>query len=59
MAGRLLEAPEIMARHGMSKNDVELLKHYFFADRQLVDPARLRAVLADLAPSRARAEGAS
>ena len=49
-ADRLLEAPEIMARHGMSKNDVELLKHYFFADRQLADPARLRAVLADLAP---------
>jgi hypothetical protein len=50
VADRLLEAPEIMARHGMSKNDVELLKHYFFADRQLADPARLRAVLADLAP---------
>ena len=38
VAGRLLEAPEIIARLGMSKNDVELLRNYFFADRQLQTP---------------------
>jgi hypothetical protein len=48
---RLLAQPDVMARHGLSRNDVELISSWFFVDRQIADPARLRAILMELGPS--------
>jgi hypothetical protein len=48
---RLLAQPDVMARHGLSRNDVELISGWFFVDRQIADPAQLKAVLRELNPS--------
>ncbi|MEP6632909.1 MAG: hypothetical protein ABJA62_01735 [Luteimonas sp.] len=45
---RLRQRPDIMARYGYSDNDINLITHWFFVDRNLVDPARLKAVLNEL-----------
>ncbi|MBK0391931.1 hypothetical protein [Ramlibacter algicola] len=45
----LLKArPEILARHGLSLNDVDLIRGWFFADPVLVEPNRLREVVREL-----------
>ncbi|NML47782.1 hypothetical protein HHL11_28800 [Ramlibacter sp. G-1-2-2] len=51
-AQRLVARPDLLARHGFSVNDVEMVGSWFFADPALVDPTRLRAVLADLGEAR-------
>jgi hypothetical protein len=48
---RLLAKREVMARYGLSSNDVELISAWFFVDQQLVNPARLRAILSELGPA--------
>jgi hypothetical protein len=48
---RLLAQPDVMARHGLSRNNVELISNWFFVDRQIADPSRLKAVLMELGPS--------
>ncbi|SIO38198.1 hypothetical protein SAMN05443247_04652 [Bradyrhizobium erythrophlei] len=48
---RLLAQPDVMARHGLSRNDVELISSWFFVDRQIADPARLRAIVMELGPT--------
>jgi hypothetical protein len=48
---RLLAQPDVMSRYGLSRNDVELISNWFFVDRQIANPARLAAVLAELAPA--------
>jgi hypothetical protein len=45
---RLLARPDIMARYGLSKNDVHLLANWFFVDSQIGNPAKLRAIFAEL-----------
>ncbi len=50
-AGRLLARPDLMAHYGLTRNDVELISSWFFVDRQIADPAKLAAVLADLGPT--------
>ncbi len=50
-AGRQIKQhPEIMARHGYSKNDVALISNWFFVDPQIADPKSLNAMLAELGP---------
>lgn len=44
----LMEQPELLAEHGYSRNDIFLLGHWFFADGNLADGARLEALLADI-----------
>jgi hypothetical protein len=48
---RLLAQPDVMARHGLSRNDVELISNWFFVDRQIADPAQLRAIVTELGPT--------
>ncbi|NOU00423.1 MAG: hypothetical protein HOO95_02445 [Gallionella sp.] len=40
--------PEILARHGYSLNDVDLISHWFFVDTQMFDTKPLNAMLAEL-----------
>lgn len=49
-ANRLLARPEIMAAHGLSHNDVDLIARWFFVDR-FADPKLLSAVLSDIGTS--------
>jgi hypothetical protein len=42
--------PEIMARHGYSSNDIDLIVNYFSVDPQITDPKSLNAMLAELGP---------
>jgi hypothetical protein len=48
---RLLAQPDIMARHSLSRNDVELISGWFIVDRQIANPEQLRAILSELGPS--------
>jgi hypothetical protein len=48
---RLLAQPDVMARHGLSRNDVELISNWFFVDRQIADPAQLISIMMELSPS--------
>jgi hypothetical protein len=48
---RLLAQPDVMSRFGLSRNDVQLLGNWFFVDREIANPERLVAVLAELAPA--------
>jgi hypothetical protein len=45
---RLLAQPDVMVRHGLSMNDVELISNWFFVDRQIADPAQLRSIVMEL-----------
>ena len=50
-AGRHLKRhPEILARHGYTANDINLIANWFFVDPQIANPVRLQAMLADLGP---------
>jgi MFS family permease len=42
--------PEIMARHGYSKNDMELIEKFFFADLKIADAKSLNSMMAELSP---------
>ena len=46
----LKQRPEIMARHGYSQNDIDLVVNFFSVDPQLADPQSLNAMLAELGP---------
>ena len=47
----LKQHPEILARHGYSQNDIDLLANFFFADPQIDDPKSLNVMLAELGPA--------
>lgn len=50
-AGRLLkQRPDILLRHGYSKNDIDLISASFFPDRRLTDAQALNAMVAELVP---------
>lgn len=46
----LKQQPAIMARHGYSPNDVDLLQHWFFVDPKLAAPHAMQAMLTELGP---------
>ncbi len=46
----LKQHPEIMARHGYSQNDIDLVSDWFFVDPQIADPKSLNAMLTELGP---------
>ncbi|NOJ43551.1 hypothetical protein [Bradyrhizobium australiense] len=48
---RLLAQPVIVARHSLSKNDVELLSGWFIVDRQIANPEQLHSILSELGSS--------
>jgi hypothetical protein len=52
----LKEHPEILARHGYSRNDIDLLSNAFWADPQVSDPKSLTAILAELGRVPARGD---
>ncbi|WP_369977138.1 hypothetical protein [Xanthomonas bundabergensis] len=39
--------PDILARHGYTTNDIDLLSRWFFADPRIADPTALKAMLAE------------
>ena len=43
----LKQHPEILTRHGYSKNDIELIENAFWDDPQISDPKALNAMLAE------------
>jgi hypothetical protein len=47
---RLKQHPDILARHGYSENDIDLLGQYFFVDPSLANPQALKKMLADMGP---------
>lgn len=48
-AGRHLKRnPQILERHGLSSNDIDLVSNWFFADIDLIKPERLRALVAEV-----------
>lgn len=51
-AGSLLldKYPDILARHGYSTNDINLMMSWFLADPRLADPERLKDMLDELGP---------
>jgi hypothetical protein len=50
-AGELLKRhPEILARHGYSPNDINLISNWFFADPHIANPKSLNSMLAELGP---------
>lgn len=40
--------PDVLARHGYSPNDIDLISSWFFVDPKLSDPPKLNAMLADV-----------
>lgn len=46
----LKQRPEILAHHGYSQNDIDLINDWFFVDPQIADPKSLNAMLAELGP---------
>jgi hypothetical protein len=42
--------PEILAKHGYSNNDIDLLASWFFVDSGLANPASLSAMIKELGP---------
>jgi hypothetical protein len=46
----LKQRPEIMARHGYSQNDIDLVADWFFVDPKIADPNALNAMLTELGP---------
>lgn len=44
----LKQHPEILAHHGYSQNDINLVRSWFFVDPQIADPKSLNAMLAEL-----------
>ncbi len=48
--GALKEHPEILARYGYSKNDIELISERFYVDPNIANPKTLNAMIAELGP---------
>jgi hypothetical protein len=46
----LRHRPNILKRHGYSSNDIDLIRLWFFVDRNIADPKALRAMIDDLGP---------
>ncbi|MFC5475485.1 hypothetical protein [Paraherbaspirillum soli] len=46
----LIRRPEILAKYGFSRNDVNLLTNWFFADPKVANPEALKAMLGELGP---------
>ena len=44
----LKQHPEILANHGYSRNDIDLVANYFSIDPQIADPKSLNAMLAEM-----------
>lgn len=44
---RLKQHPDILACHGYSDNDIELIHHWFFVDPSLASPKKLNMMLAE------------
>jgi hypothetical protein len=42
--------PEIIARHGYSPNDIDLISNWFFVDPKIADPKALSDMLSELGP---------
>ncbi len=50
-AGRQAEVQaELIAKHGLSKNDIRLVSRWFFVDPRIADPVKLDAILRELPP---------
>ena len=47
----LKKNPEILARHGYTSNDIDLIRAWFFVDSNIADPVALKAMLAELGPT--------
>ncbi len=45
---QLKQRPDLLAQHGYSTNDIDLLRRWFFLDSELADPGRLKAMLSQL-----------
>ncbi|MBX9778454.1 MAG: hypothetical protein K2Y71_29115 [Xanthobacteraceae bacterium] len=45
---RLLQQPEILARHGYSQNDISLVEHWFFVDPNIASPVALTSMFTEL-----------
>jgi hypothetical protein len=46
----LKQHPEIMAQYGYSRNDIDLIRSWFFVDPRMVDPKSLNGMLTELGP---------
>lgn len=47
---QLKKHPEILARHGYTANDIDLIRWWFFVDENIANPHRLNAMLMELGP---------
>lgn len=47
---QLKKHPEILARHGYSANDIDLIRSWFFVDSKIANPMSLNAMLLELGP---------
>lgn len=47
---QLKNHPEILAHHGYSPNDIDLIRSWFFVDKNIADPHALNAMLTELGP---------
>lgn len=48
--GYLKQRPDILARHGYSSNDIDLIGKWFFVDSSIANPGKLTAMLDELGP---------
>ena len=46
----LKKRPDILARYGLSANDLDLIREWFFVDPEIANPQALKAMLAELGP---------
>ncbi|MGY4237955.1 hypothetical protein ACVIIW_006902 [Bradyrhizobium sp. USDA 4449] len=44
----ILERPDLMQRHGLSRNDIRLVSNWFFIDPQLSNPELLRSLIREI-----------
>ncbi len=47
-SGNLLARTDLLAKHGYTPNDIVLLANFFFEDKYVADPDRLKAIISDL-----------
>lgn len=47
---QLKKNPEILVRHGYSANDIDLIRSWFFVDKNIANPHALNAMLMELGP---------
>jgi hypothetical protein len=51
---RLKQHPDVLRHAGYSRNDIDLVRTWFFVDPKIADPERLAAMLAQIKPNYAR-----